>query len=184
VRAWFHTFGLPTLITNCSNNYGPYQFPEKLIPLVIQKAWRGDRIPVYGRGENVRDWLFVEDHACALVATLERGTLGRTYVVGGRAERTNLEVVHAICDILDELSPNSTIGSRRDLVTFVQDRPGHDFRYAIDPSSIERELGWRPAETFESGLRATIRWYLANEGWTARVQSGAYRGERLGLATA
>lgn len=184
VRAWHHTFGLPTLTTNCSNNYGPYQFPEKLIPLVVQKALHWEAIPVYGRGENIRDWLFVADHARALLTAWEKGTPGRTYVVGGRSERSNLEVVHAICDLLDELRPDASLASRRDLVTFVRDRPGHDFRYAIDPTCIERELDWHPRETFESGLRTTVEWYLANGSWTERVQSGAYRGERLGLAMA
>jgi dTDP-glucose 4,6-dehydratase len=183
VRAWHHTYGLPTITTNCSNNYGPYQFPEKLIPLILGNALRGERLPVYGRGENVRDWLFVEDHARGLLCVLERGTPGEAYAIGGRSERTNLEVVQAICDIADEIAPNPAIGPRRALIEFVTDRPGHDFRYAIDPSRIERELGWRPRESFESGLRRTVEWYLANQEWTERVRSGAYRGERLGLET-
>ncbi|MDQ3949730.1 MAG: dTDP-glucose 4,6-dehydratase [Gemmatimonadota bacterium] len=180
-RAWFHTYGLPVVATNCSNNYGPYQFPEKLIPLTIQNALAGKPLPVYGRGENVRDWLFVDDHAAALVAALERGRPGETYNMGGESERRNLDVVHAICALVDELAPSAAIGPRAALVTFVADRPGHDLRYAIDASKARRELGWAPSETFESGLRKTVEWYLANQPWCERVQSGAYRGERLGL---
>jgi dTDP-glucose 4,6-dehydratase len=182
VRAWHHTYGLPTIITNCSNNYGPYQFPEKLVPLVIQNALHCRPIPVYGKGENVRDWLYVEDHVRALMTVLEKGTPGETYNVGGNSERRNIDVVTRICDLIDELAPNPRIGPRRKLITFVTDRPGHDYRYAIDVSKIERELGWRPAESFDSGLRKTVEWYLANQEWCERVQSGAYRGERLGLA--
>ena len=178
-RAWHHTYGMPTLITNCSNNYGPYQFPEKLIPLMIQRGLAGESLPVYGKGENVRDWLFVDDHARALITVFEKGRVGETYNVGGNSERKNLTVVNMICDLLDELSPAKK--RRRNLIEFVTDRPGHDLRYAIDARKIERELGWQPTETFESGLRKTIEWYLANQEWCARVQSGAYRGERLGL---
>jgi dTDP-glucose 4,6-dehydratase len=180
-RSWFHTYGLPTIITNCSNNYGPYQFPEKLIPLMIQNAIVGKALPVYGRGDNVRDWLFVDDHARALLAALERGAPGETYNVGGSNEWTNLEVVQTICDLITALAPNPAIGDRRSLITFVTDRPGHDRRYAIDATKIRRELGWSPQETFETGLRRTVEWYLANREWSERVQSGAYRGERLGL---
>ena len=181
VRAWHHTYGLPTLTTNCSNNYGPYQFPEKLVPLMIQNALAGRPLPVYGRGEHVRDWLFVEDHVEALLAVLERGAVGETYNVGGRNEWTNLEAVRAIRAAVDALVPDPA-GPRERLIRFVADRPGHDLRYAIDSSRIQRELGWRPRETFETGLRATVAWYLENQRWCERVQSGAYRGERLGLS--
>jgi dTDP-glucose 4,6-dehydratase len=180
VHAWHHTYKLPTVQTNCSNNYGPYHFPEKLIPLTILNALEGKPLPVYGRGENVRDWLHVEDHAEALLTVVERGRLGESYNIGGGAERRNLEVVEAICDLVDELAPRP--GSRRELIRFVVDRPGHDLRYAIDASKIERELGWRPARDFASGLRETVRWYLENESWWRGVRSGAYRGERLGVA--
>ena len=180
-RAWFHTYGLPTVTTNCSNNYGPYQFPEKLVPLAIQRALHGQTVPVYGRGENVRDWLYVDDHARALIAALERGVPGETYNVGCHGERRNIDVVQAICALLDELSPHPTIGDRRSLIAFVADRPGHDLRYAIDMGKIERELGWRAAETVDSGLRKTVRWYLDHQAWCERVQAGTYRGERLGL---
>jgi dTDP-glucose 4,6-dehydratase len=180
VRAWFHTYKLPTVQTNCSNNYGPYHFPEKLIPLMILNALEAKPLPVYGRGLNVRDWLHVEDHAEALLTVVEKGTLGESYNIGGRAERRNLDVVHAVCDLVDELSPRR--GSRRDLITYVVDRPGHDLRYAIDAGKIERELGWRPARDFETGLRETVGWYLANEPWWAAIRSGAYRGERLGVS--
>ena len=180
-RAWFHTYGLPVVTTNCSNNYGPYQFPEKLIPLTILNALAGKPLPVYGRGENVRDWLYVDDHADALLAAFERGVPGQTYNVGGSSERRNIDVVRAICAILDELVPDRAAGARTSLIRFVADRPGHDLRYAIDTSKIERELSWRPRETFESGLRKTVEWYLSNHAWCERVQSGAYRGERLGL---
>ena len=183
VRAWHHTYGLPTLTTNCSNNYGPYQFPEKLVPLMIQNALTGTPLPVYGRGENVRDWLYVDDHADALLTVLERGAPGETYNVGGHNEWTNIDVVRAICAAVDALAPDSA-GPRERLIRFVADRPGHDLRYAIDSSRIQRELGWRPRETFETGLRKTVAWYLANQAWCGRVQSGAYRGERLGLAAA
>jgi len=184
VRAWHHTYGLPAITTNCSNNYGPYQFPEKLIPLMILNAARGKALPVYGRGENVRDWLFVDDHCRALRLVLERGVPGETYNVGGSNEWRNLDVVEAICGLLDELAPDAELGERRRLITFVDDRPGHDLRYAIDAGKIRSELGWRPLETFETGLRKTVEWYLANRGWCERVQSGAYRGERLGLGAA
>jgi dTDP-glucose 4,6-dehydratase len=182
-RAWFHTYGLPTVTTNCSNNYGPYQFPEKLIPLAIQRALHGESIPVYGRGENVRDWLFVDDHARALVAVFERGEPGETYNVGCHGERRNIDMVEAICRLLDELSPHPTIRERRSLITFVADRPGHDLRYAIDMRKIENELGWHASESVESGLRKTVQWYLDNQAWCERVQAGTYRGERLGLGT-
>jgi dTDP-glucose 4,6-dehydratase len=180
VRAWHHTFGLPAIVTNCSNNYGPYQFPEKLIPLIIQRGLSGRPLPVYGRGENVRDWLYVDDHADALIRVLERGEPGETYAVGGRNERKNIVVVRTICALLDELAPSRNVGRHDSLIELVTDRPGHDLRYAIDCSKIERELGWHPVETFESGLRKTVQWYLANQKWCERVQSGAYRGERLG----
>ncbi len=179
VRAWQRTYGLPVLLTNCSNNYGPYHFPEKLIPLVILNALDGKALPVYGNGQQVRDWLFVEDHACALLQVVTRGAVGETYNIGGHNEQKNLDVVHAICDLLDELQPRAA-GSYREQVTFVTDRPGHDLRYAIDASKIERELGWTPAETFPSGLRKTVRWYLDNLDWCRRVQDGSYQRERLG----
>ncbi len=179
VRAWRETYGLPTIVTNCSNNYGPYHFPEKLIPLMILNALEGKPLPVYGRGENIRDWLYVEDHAAALMLVAHRGVVGESYNVGGRNEKRNIDVVHAICDILDELRP-SPEGSHRRLISFVHDRPGHDLRYAIDCSKIERELGWRPKETFETGLRRTVQWYLDNEAWWQAIRSGKYRGERLG----
>jgi dTDP-glucose 4,6-dehydratase len=178
-RAWQRTYGLPVVVTNCSNNYGPYQFPEKLIPLAIEKALHGEPVPIYGRGENVRDWLHVDDHVRALRLAVRRGVPGRTYLFGGRSERTNLAVVQAICDLLDELRPDPA-GSRRRLINFVADRPGHDLRYAIDPSRANRELGWEPQETFDSGLRQTVQWYLDHRSWVERVMSGAYRGERLG----
>lgn len=173
-RAYHRTFGLPVVTTNCSNNYGPFQFPEKLIPLMILNALEGKPLPVYGDGGNVRDWLYVEDHCAALRAVLEKGRVGETYHIGGNSERRNLDVVTAICEILDEMRPNASIGSRRNLVTFVQDRPGHDRRYAMDASKITRELGWRPAEGFASGLRKTVRWYLDHSAWVENVRSGAY----------
>jgi dTDP-glucose 4,6-dehydratase len=169
------------LVTNCSNNYGPYHFPEKLIPLTILNALAGAPLPVYGRGENVRDWLYVEDHADALLAVAARGRVGETYLVGGREERRNIDVVRGICALLDEMAPSADGRPHAELITFVTDRPGHDQRYAIDPSRLERELGWRPAETFETGLRKTVGWYLENRAWWERVRSGGYRGERLGL---
>lgn len=182
VRAWHHTYGLPCLLTNCSNNYGPFQFPEKLIPLMTLKALEGEPLPVYGRGENVRDWLFVEDHAAALLTVLERGVAGETYVIGGRSERANLDVVTTICAVLDELTPHPSVKDRRSLIRFVEDRPGHDLRYAIDPTKIERQLGWQATESFESGLRKTIGWYLENRSWWNDIRGHLYGGERLGLA--
>jgi dTDP-glucose 4,6-dehydratase len=179
-RAWHHTYGLPVVLSNCSNNYGPYHFPEKLIPLMILNALEGKALPVYGSGANVRDWLHVEDHARALALIAEKGKIGESYNVGGSAERSNLQVVEAICGLMDELAPDAGIGPRRGLITFVADRPGHDQRYAIDATKIERELGWRPQESFESGLRKTVSWYLANRDWWGRIRSGVYRGERLG----
>ena len=182
VRAWHHTYGLPTLATNCSNNYGPYHFPEKLIPLVVIRALRGEQLPVYGRGENVRDWLHVGDHAEALTTVLRKGTPGETYNIGGDSERRNIDVVRAICRLLDEFLPNSQNRPHEKLIEFVTDRPGHDARYAIDASKIRRELGWQPRHTFDAGLRDTVRWFLDNRAWWERVMSGAYRGQRLGLA--
>lgn len=183
-RAWFHTYRLPVVTSNCSNNYGPYQFPEKLIPLVIQNAIAGKPLPVYGRGENIRDWLYVDDHADALLTILEAGVPGETYNVGGCNERRNIDVVRSICTLLDEMLPDAAVGSRESLIHFVADRPGHDLRYAIDAGKIRRELGWSPRETFQTGLRKTVEWYLANPTWTERVLSGDYRGERMGLAHA
>lgn len=182
VRAWHHTYGLPTLATNCSNNYGPYHFPEKLIPLVIIRALRGEDLPVYGKGENVRDWLHVEDHAEALTLVLRKGRPGETYNIGGDSERRNIDVVRAICRLLDEMLPGSPNRPHETLIRFVTDRPGHDARYAIDAGKIARELGWRPRHDFDTGLRETVRWFLDNRGWWERVMSGAYRGERLGLS--
>jgi dTDP-glucose 4,6-dehydratase len=184
VSAWHHTYGLPTLITNCSNNYGPHHFPEKLIPLVIIKCLAGEPLPVYGKGDNVRDWLYVDDHVRALQAVFEGGTVGESYMVGGRSERTNLAVVHTICDTLDRIQPRADGVSYRAQIAFVSDRPGHDFRYAIDATKLERDLGWKPLESFESGMEKTIRWYLDNRNWWEAIQSGAYRGERLGLNAA
>ena len=175
VRAYRHTYGLPTLTTNCSNNYGPFQFPEKLIPLAILHAIEGKPIPVYGDGQNVRDWLFVEDHCAAIRTVLSRGRVGETYNIGGKSERPNLEIVRTICTILDELRPHDPVVPHRNLITFVQDRPGHDRRYAIDTTKIERELGWHPRQTLETLLRSTIEWYLAHGGWIREVTSGAYR---------
>ena len=174
VRAWHHTYGLPVVTTNCSNNYGPYHFPEKLIPLMIVNALAGKPLPVYGDGQQIRDWLYVTDHCSAIRAVLERGRLGETYNIGGWNEQANIDIVRTICALLDELRPDPA-GSYARLITYVADRPGHDRRYAIDARKIERELGWRPAETFASGIRKTIAWYLANEDWVRRVQSGAYR---------
>lgn len=173
VRAYHHTYGMPVLTTNCSNNYGPYHFPEKLIPLIITNARAGKDLPVYGDGQQVRDWLFVTDHCAAIRRVLEDGRLGETYNVGGWNEQTNLSVVHTICDLLDELQPKAQ-GSYRDQIKHITDRPGHDRRYAIDARKIERELGWKPAETFTTGLRKTVEWYLANDAWVAQVQSGDY----------
>jgi dTDP-glucose 4,6-dehydratase len=181
VRAWQHTYGMPTLITNCSNNYGPYQFPEKLVPVVILNAVAGQPIPVYGRGGNVRDWLFVDDHVRALLLVLERGRIGETYTIGGGNEKTNLEVVTDICSLLDEMVKTPAVPGFASLISFVRDRPGHDWRYAIDAGKIRRELAWSPLETFESGLRRTVAWYLENSDWCDRVLSGHYRLERIGL---
>jgi len=175
VRAYHDTYGLPTLTTNCSNNYGPFQFPEKLIPLVILNALNGKPIPVYGDGANIRDWLYVIDHCEAIQAVLERGNIGATYNIGGGNERTNLGIVRTICSLLDELRPNDPIVPHENLITFVKDRPGHDRRYAMNAAKIESEIGWRPRETFETGIRKTINWYLANEGWVEQVTSGSYR---------
>jgi dTDP-glucose 4,6-dehydratase len=174
VRAWHHTYGLPVLTTNCSNNYGPYHFPEKLIPLVIVNALAGKPLPIYGDGQQVRDWLYVKDHCSAIRRVLEGGRLGETYNVGGWNEKTNLTIVHTICELLDELRPSGE-GSYKRLITHVKDRPGHDRRYAIDARKLERELGWRPFETFDTGIRKTVAWYLENQAWVGRVQSGAYR---------
>ncbi|MCO5398500.1 dTDP-glucose 4,6-dehydratase [Ralstonia soli] len=174
VRAYYHTYGLPVLTTNCSNSYGPYHFPEKLIPLMITNALSGKPLPLYGDGRNVRDWLYVEDHCSAIREVLARGRLGETYNVGGGNEKSNLEVVHALCDLLDWLKPKDS-GSYRDQITFVKDRPGHDRRYAIDTSKLERELGWKPAKTFETGLCKTVQWYLDNQAWVQDVMSGEYR---------
>ncbi len=182
VRAWRRTYGLPTIVTNCSNNYGPYHFPEKLIPLVILNALEGKPLPVYGKGNQIRDWLFVEDHARALYKVITEGKVGETYNIGGHNEKQNIEVVNKICDLLDELRPakNTSIKSHKELITFVQDRPGHDIRYAIDAGKIQLELGWEPEETFESGIRKTVEWYLQNLDWAHRVQDGSYQRERLG----
>lgn len=177
VRAWCRTYGLPTLITNCSNNYGPYHFPEKLIPLMILNALEGKPLPVYGKGNQVRDWLYVEDHARALYKVVTEGMVGEAYNIGGHNEKQNLEVVHALCDLLEEMAPDKSAGITRyrDLITYVQDRPGHDLRYAIDARKIQRELGWEPEETFESGLRKTVEWYLANTAWVEHIKNGAYQ---------
>jgi dTDP-glucose 4,6-dehydratase len=184
VRAWFRTYGLPVVVTNCSNNYGPFHFPEKLIPLVILNAMEGKPLPVYGKGNQIRDWLYVEDHARALYQVATRGEVGRTYNIGGHNEKRNLEVVELICDILEDLRPAKPegVGKYRDLITFVTDRPGHDMRYAIDATRIKDELGWTPAETFETGLRKTVQWYLDNAWWWQRIRQGTYQGQRLGLS--
>lgn len=181
VRAYHHTYGLPTLTTNCSNNYGPYQFPEKLIPLMILNALGGKPLPVYGDGQNIRDWLYVIDHCRAICTVLAQGVPGETYNIGGHSEKTNLEVVHTICDLLDELAPRQDGASYRSQITFVTDRPGHDRRYAIDATKIKNRLGWRPLESFTSGMRRTVEWYLANQAWCRRVTDGTYQQERLGL---
>ncbi len=183
VRAWFHTYGLPVVLTNCSNNYGPFHFPEKLIPLVIIKAISGEPLPIYGTGGNVRDWLYVDDHVRALQAVFERGTTGESYMIGGHSERSNLQVVHSICDILDAVHPRSDAISYRAQITHVADRPGHDFRYAIDFTKLQTDLGWQPQEDFTRGLEKTVAWYLANRQWWEAILSGAYQGERLGLAS-
>ena len=183
VRAWLRTYGFPTIVTNCSNNYGPYHFPEKLIPLIILNALAGKPLPVYGNGAQIRDWLYVEDHARALYLVITEGAIGETYNIGGHNERKNIDVVKTVCALLEELVPSKPEGVEHyaDLITYVTDRPGHDMRYAIDAAKIERELGWRPQETFESGIRKTVQWYLANESWWKHVQDGSYAGERLGL---
>ena len=183
VRAWLRTYGFPTIVTNCSNNYGPYHFPEKLIPLIILNALAGKPLPVYGNGAQIRDWLYVEDHARALYLVVTEGAIGETYNIGGHNERKNIDVVKTVCALLEELVPSKPEGVEHyaDLITYVTDRPGHDMRYAIHAAKIERELGWRPQETFESGIRKTVQWYLANESWWKRVQDGSYAGERLGL---
>ncbi|GAC1553187.1 MAG: dTDP-glucose 4,6-dehydratase [Beijerinckiaceae bacterium] len=180
VRAWHHTYGLPVVLSNCSNNYGPYHFPEKLIPLVTLNALEGKPVPVYGDGSNVRDWLYVDDHARALHLIAEQGQPGESYNVGGHNERSNIDVARQICALVDEMAPEAQ-GRRERLITFVGDRPGHDLRYAIDASKIERELGWQPEETFETGLRKTVAWFLENRAWWQRIRSGVYRGERLGI---
>jgi dTDP-glucose 4,6-dehydratase len=179
VQAWHETYGLPALISNCSNNYGPYHFPEKLIPLTILNAIEGEPLPIYGDGGNIRDWLYVEDHVRALVLVLTEGRPGSRYNIGGRCERTNLQVVNAICDLLDDVAPAGA--PRRQLISFVPDRPGHDRRYAIDPTKVEKELGWRPIETFETGLRKTVLWYMNNEAWWQPLRKAVYAGNRLGL---
>ena len=183
VRAWYRTYNLPTLITNCSNNYGPYHFPEKLIPLTILNAIEGKPLPIYGDGMQIRDWLFVEDHARALYCVATTGVIGETYNIGGHNEKANINVVKMICSLLEEFIPEKPNGIKKyeDLITFVQDRPGHDVRYAIDASKIERELGWKPEETFESGIRKTVQWFLQNPTWWKRVLDGSYTGERLGI---
>lgn len=183
VRAWLRTYGFPTIVTNCSNNYGPYHFPEKLIPLMILNALEGKPLPVYGNGAQIRDWLFVEDHARALYQVVTEGVIGETYNIGGHNERKNIEVVRTICQLLEELVPLKPTGIEKyeDLITYVTDRPGHDMRYAIDAGKIERELGWKPQETFESGIRKTVVWYLENQVWWQRVQDGTYARERIGL---
>ena len=181
VRAWQRTYGLPTIVTNCSNNYGPYHFPEKLIPLVILNALDMKPLPIYGKGDQIRDWLFVEDHARALYQVVTEGVVGETYNIGGHNEKQNIEVVKTICKILDELKPQSTGQKYETLITFVKDRPGHDLRYAIDAAKIEKELGWTPQETFETGIRKTVEWYLNNLDWCHRVQDGSYQRERLGV---
>jgi dTDP-glucose 4,6-dehydratase len=181
VRAWCRTYGLPVLITNCSNNYGPYQFPEKLIPLTILNALEGKILPVYGKGENIRDWLYVEDHVSALCLVMSKGCVGETYTIGGNQEHNNLEVVKAICRIMDGITPNALASSYKDLISFVEDRPGHDFRYAINSEKIRNELGWQPIESFETGLKKTVRWYLDNCAWCQRIQDGSYQRQRLGL---
>ena len=182
VRAYHHTYGLPVLTTNCSNNYGPYQFPEKLIPLMIDKAVNGEALPVYGDGKNVRDWLYVEDHCRAIETVIAKGQGGEVYNVGGNEERQNIEIVEVLCDHLDEIMPLSQ--RRRELITYVTDRPGHDRRYAIDSSKLQNELAWQPQETFESGIKKTIQWYLDNQTWVDRVKDGSYQGQRLGQETA
>jgi dTDP-glucose 4,6-dehydratase len=181
-RAWQDTYGLPVLVTNCSNNYGPFQFPEKLIPVVILKCLRGEKIPVYGKGENIRDWLYVEDHCEALFTVLSRGRVGQTYNIGGNNEKRNLDLVHLLCELMDELHPSSA-GPSSSLITFVTDRPGHDLRYAIDASKIRNELGWVPKQDRSSGFRKAVQWYLDNQAWWNNILSGNYKLERLGSAS-
>lgn len=181
VRAWYHTYGVPTITTNCSNNYGPYQYPEKLIPVVILNALQGKAIPVYGKGDNVRDWLFVDDHVRGLLNVLEKGRLGETYNIGGNAEMMNIDIVRKICSILDEIVPEPAVEKHEELITFVTDRPGHDKRYAIDVTKIQNELGWKPQETFDSGIRKTVEWYLENLDWCDTVMKGKYDLQRLGI---
>ena len=181
VRAWHRTYGLPILITNCSNNYGPYQFPEKLIPLMIINAISGKELPIYGKGDNIRDWLYVEDHCEAIYQVLLNGKIGETYNIGGNYEKSNLEIVQSICNILDEIKPNKTGKSYKELITFVKDRPGHDYRYAMDITKIKQELCWTPKESFTAGIRKTIKWYLDNEKWWKDIQKKKYKQERLGL---
>ncbi len=183
VRSWHRTFGLPVVLTNCSNNYGPYQYPEKLVPLVLQKARAGEALPIYGTGENIRDWLYVDDHARALLLVMKQGEQGETYNIGGHNEVTNIDVVRTLCSILDEREPAKDGKPYVELITYVTDRPGHDMRYAIDASKIERELGWTPEETFETGLAKTVDWYLNNQPWIERVLDGSYMGERLGASS-
>lgn len=178
-RAWCDTYGLPVIVTNCSNNYGPYQFPEKLIPLMVLKAMRGEKLPVYGKGDNIRDWLYVEDHAVALRLVVAKGKPGETYNIGGRAEMQNIQVVKTICKLVDELRPGNS--PREELITYVKDRPGHDQRYAIDASKIERELGWKPSLGFDQGIRQTVEWYVGREDWWRPILDGRYQGDRLGL---
>ena len=182
-RAWHRTYGFPALLTNCSNNYGPYHFPEKLIPLTITNALDGIEIGVYGAGTNVRDWIHVEDHARALLAVLDKGRLGESYNVGARSERTNLQVVETICDVLDDIRPKPGSGSHRDLIRFVSDRPGHDFRYAMGADKVGAEVGWQAQIDFEAGLRQTVQWYIDNEDWWRPLKAGVYTGERLGLGS-
>jgi len=181
VRAWYRTFGLPVLITNCSNNYGPYQFPEKLIPLMIINAMSNKKLPIYGKGDNIRDWLYVEDHCDAIYEVLNKGNIGETYNIGGNCEMKNLEVVENICDILDEIRPKKNSNSYKEQITFVKDRPGHDFRYAMDITKINQEFNWKPKESFSSGIRKTIEWYLKNEKWWKDIQNKKYKQERLGV---
>ncbi|MGD9600854.1 MAG: dTDP-glucose 4,6-dehydratase, partial [Gammaproteobacteria bacterium] len=182
VRAWHETYGLPVVLTNCSNNYGPFQFPEKLVPITILKALRGEPLPVYGKGENVRDWLYVDDHVRAILTVLEHGPVGDTFNIGGSSERRNIDVVKTLCAKLDALRPTPDGKPYENQIAFVTDRPGHDWRYAMDSAKLQRELNWKPLETFESGMTKTVQWYLDNARWCERVASGAYRGERLGLA--
>ncbi|MGG4775524.1 dTDP-glucose 4,6-dehydratase [Paenalcaligenes sp. Me52] len=182
VRAWHRTYGFPVIVTNCSNNYGPYHFPEKLVPLIILNALEGKALPIYGSGDQIRDWLYVEDHARALYTVITKGRIGETYNIGGHNEKQNLEVVHSLCEILDELKPLPAQASYKDQITHVADRPGHDRRYAIDAGKIERELGWKPQETFMTGLRKTVQWYLTHQDWCQHVQDGSYQRERLGVS--